>query len=80
MLINVFICLIKLYNRTCLGRPLVWATTRLGRPQSRARIVSNNKVPGMSDHLLNATGSFGLTDNSFTCYERPDIVEYEVEN
>ena len=47
-----------------------------GRPQSLARIVSNNKVPG----------SIGLTDNSFTCYERPDransynIVEYEVEN
>ena len=52
---TVFVCLIKYYSRTCLGRPLVWAATRLGRPQSLARIVSNNKVPGVSDHLLNAT-------------------------
>ena len=43
------------YRRTCLGRPLVWTTTRLGRPQSPARIVSNNKVPGVSDHLPDAT-------------------------
>ena len=62
------------YSRTCLGRPLVWATTRLGRPQSPARIVSNNNVPGVSDHLPDATldRSFGLTNDSFTCYERPD--------
>ena len=44
-----------MYSRTCLGQPLVWATTRLGRPQSPARIVSNNKVPGVSDHLPDAT-------------------------
>ena len=43
------------YSRTCLGRPLVWATTCLGRPQSTARIVYNNKVPGVSDHLQDAT-------------------------
>ena len=47
-----------------------------GRPQSLARIVSNNKVPGVSEHLLNATGSFGLTDDSFTCYERPDHAHF----
>ena len=64
---------IQQYSRTCLGRPLVWTTTRLGRPQSPARIVSNNKVPGVSDHLPDATESFGLTNDSFTCYERPDI-------
>ena len=45
----------NVYSRTCLGRPLVWTTTRLGRPQSPARIVSNNKVPGVSDHLPDAT-------------------------
>ena len=28
---------------------------RLGRPQSPGRIVSNNKVPGVSDHLPDAT-------------------------
>ena len=54
-----FLCLLFtytcIYSRTCLGRPLVWATTRLGRPQSPARIVSNNKVPGVSDHLPDAT-------------------------
>ena len=43
-----------MYSRTCLGRPLVWPTTRLGRPQSPAWIVSNNKVPGVSDHLPDA--------------------------
>ena len=43
------------YSRTCLGRHLVWTATRLGRPQSPARIVSNNKVPGVSDHLPDAT-------------------------
>ena len=52
------------YSITCLGRPLVWATTRLDRPQSPARIVSNNKVPGVSDHLPDATGSFDLTNDS----------------
>ena len=50
----IVLCL-YLYSRTCLGRPLVWATTRLGRPQSPARIVYNNKVPGVSDHLSHAT-------------------------
>ena len=34
---------------------MVWATTRLGRPQSSAWIVSNNKVPGVSDHMRAAT-------------------------
>ena len=43
------------YSRTCLGRPVVWTTTRLGRPKSPARIVSNNKLPGVSDHLPDAT-------------------------
>ena len=46
---------VRKYSRTCLERPLVWATTRLGRPQSPARIVSNSKVPGVSDHLPDAT-------------------------
>ena len=51
------------YSRTCLGRPLVWATTRLGRPHSLAQIVSNNKVPGVSDHLLNATSDRVIWSN-----------------
>ena len=51
---------------TCLGRRLVWTTTRLGRPQSLARIVSNNKVPGVSDHLLNATSDRVIWSNRQT--------------
>ena len=34
-----------------------------GRPQSLARIVSNNKVPDVSDHLLNATGDRVIWSN-----------------
>ena len=34
---------------------LVWVTTRPGRLQSLARNVSNYKVPGVSDHLTDAT-------------------------
>ena len=61
-------------------RPLVWATTRLGRPQSLARIVSNNKVHGLAwattCQTRPATGLFGLTDDSFTCYEGLDHANF----
>ena len=55
LLFDVFLCVRDTVHRTCFGRLLVWATTRLGRPQSPAWIVSNNKVPGVSDHLPDAT-------------------------
>ena len=42
-LVIIYFFYFPLYSRTCLGRPLVWATTRLGRPQSLAWIVSKIK-------------------------------------
>ena len=66
------------YSRTCLGRLLVWATTRHGRPQSLARIVVTIKYLAWATtcQMRPATGSFGLTDDGFTCYERPDHANF----
>ena len=51
-----------IYSRTCLGRPLVWAIKYL------AWATTCQTRP--------ATGSFGLTDDSFTCYEWPDHANF----